>query len=121
MDIITTSTSFFEHFVVNYIKNWEYLGLKQSPINLFIIGFRAKHRIIILGFRVKSFDFIISKGNKIIPLEVKSGNYKNRSSIDKFKNKFSKRVSDKIVLHSKDLRVKGDTIYLPLYMAIFIE
>lgn len=29
MDIITASTSFFEHFVVNYTKNWENLGLKQ--------------------------------------------------------------------------------------------
>lgn len=65
-------------------------------------------------------DFIISNGNKIIPIEVKSGNYRNHSSIDKFKNKFSKRVSTKIVLHTKDLRVKGDVLYLPLYMAIFI-
>lgn len=29
MNIITASTSFFERFLVNYIKNWETLGLEQ--------------------------------------------------------------------------------------------
>ncbi len=65
-------------------------------------------------------DFIISKGSKIVPIEVKSGNYRNHSSIDKFNKKFSNRVSNKIVLHTKDLKIKGDTIYLPLYMVSFI-
>ncbi len=65
-------------------------------------------------------DFIITKGNKILPIEVKSGNYHSHSSIDKFKVKFSKRVPKKIVLHTKDLKVSGETLYLPLYMAIFL-
>lgn len=62
-------------------------------------------------------DFLISNGNKVIPIEVKSGNYRSHLSIDRFKTKYSKRVDKKIVLHTKDLSVKGDTIYLPLYMA----
>lgn len=62
-------------------------------------------------------DFLITKGNKVIPIEVKSGNYRRHSSLDKFKIKFSKRVTKVVILHTKDLNVKGETLYLPLYMA----
>ena len=65
-------------------------------------------------------DFLISKDNKLNPIEVKSGEYYRHSSIDKFKQKFGKKVGVRYVLHPKDLRVEGDLVYLPLYMTMFL-
>lgn len=65
-------------------------------------------------------DFIISKGSKIIPIEVKSSTYRSHTSLDKFTEKYSSRISDKIVIHTKDLSRKNGTLYLPIYMAQLI-
>ena len=65
-------------------------------------------------------DFLIVQDKKINPIEVKSGNYKKHTSIDRFKEKFGKNVGTRYVLHTKDLKVEDDIVYLPLYMAIFL-
>lgn len=65
-------------------------------------------------------DFIIIQDNKINPIEVKSGNYKKHTSLDRFKTKFGKSVGIRYVIHTKDLKVENDIIYLPLYMAQFL-
>ena len=65
-------------------------------------------------------DFIIVQDKKLNPIEVKSGNYKKHTSIDRFKDKYKKSVGTRYVLHTKDLKVEGDIVYLPLYMAIFL-
>lgn len=65
-------------------------------------------------------DFLIVQDKKINPIEVKSGDYKKHTSIDRFKEKYKKSVGTRYVLHTKDLKVEGDIVYLPLYMAIFL-
>ena len=65
-------------------------------------------------------DFLIVQDKKINPIEVKSGNYNKHTSIDRFKDKFKKSVGTRYVLHTKDLSVQDDIVYLPLYMAIFL-
>ena len=41
-------------------------------------------------------DFLLSKGNKLIPIEVKSSGYKSHTSLDRFCEKFSDRICKKI-------------------------
>ena len=65
-------------------------------------------------------DFLIVQDKKLNPIEVKAGNYKKHTSIDRFKNKYKKNVGTRYVLHTKDLRVDKDVVYLPLYMAMFL-
>lgn len=65
-------------------------------------------------------DFLISKGNKICPLEVKSGNYRGHKSLDVFCNKFSGRVGDTFVVHTKDYKWENGINYIPIYMIPFI-
>ena len=65
-------------------------------------------------------DFLIVQDKKINPIEVKSGNYNKHTSIDRFKNKFKKSVGTRYVLHTKDLKVEDDIVYLPIYMAMFL-
>jgi hypothetical protein len=42
------------------------------------------------------------------------------SSHGDIKNKFSNRIGTRYVLHTKDIKVDGDIIYLPIYMAMFL-
>ena len=65
-------------------------------------------------------DFLFVQDKKINPIEVKSGNYKKHTSIDRFKQKYKRNVGTRYVLHTKDLEVNGDIVYLPLYMAMFL-
>lgn len=65
-------------------------------------------------------DFILSRGAKIWPLEVKSSGYKTHASIDAFCEKFSDRVSERFLVYTKDLRKDGATTLLPVMMTMFL-
>lgn len=65
-------------------------------------------------------DFLISKKNKICPVEVKSSNYKTHKSLDVFCEKFSSRILDKYLIYTKDLSKDRDVYCLPVYFAQFI-
>ena len=62
-------------------------------------------------------DFLITEGKKISPVEVKSGNYRSHSSIDKFRKHFSSVIGNAYILYTKDVMKKDGIIHLPLYMA----
>ena len=63
-------------------------------------------------------DFLITEGKKISPIEVKSGNYRSHSSLDKFRTKFSSKVGQSYILYTKDVMTKDNILHLPLYMAM---
>lgn len=65
-------------------------------------------------------DFLISVGDKICPIEVKSGNYRSHKSLDVFSEKFSKRIGDKYVIHIKDYKWENGIHYIPVYMVPFL-
>ena len=65
-------------------------------------------------------DFLFSKDNKICPIEVKSGNYRSHKSLDLFCDKFSNRIKDKYVVHTKDYKPENGIQYIPIYMVPFI-
>lgn len=65
-------------------------------------------------------DFLLSKSNKLLPIEVKSSGYKSHTSLDKFCEKFSDRIGKKYLVYTKDLKKEGDILYIPIYMAMFI-
>lgn len=62
-------------------------------------------------------DFLIKRGRKISPVEVKSSAYKKHSSLNKFVDKFDNRLGDKFILYGKDYMEKDGVIHYPLYMA----
>ncbi len=65
-------------------------------------------------------DFLITKRNKIIPIEVKSSSYKTHASIDAFSNKFSNKVGNKYLIYTKDLKKDKDLLCVPIYMTMFL-
>ena len=65
-------------------------------------------------------DFLLSRGAKICPIEVKSSGYKTHASLDAFCDKYSKVISQRYLLYTKDLMKDGNTLLLPFYMIPFI-
>ena len=65
-------------------------------------------------------DFLLSRGNKLMPIEVKSSGYKSHKSLDLFCSKFSSRIGRRILLYTKDLRKDESTELLPIYFTPFL-
>lgn len=65
-------------------------------------------------------DFLLSRGAKIFPLEVKSSGYKTHASLDAFCDKYSDRVGERFLIYTKDYRRDGSTTLLPVVMTMFL-
>ena len=65
-------------------------------------------------------DFILSRGSKICPIEVKSSGYNTHASLDAFKAKFSSRIRQSYLVYTKDLRKDEDTFLVPVFMTMFL-
>ena len=66
-------------------------------------------------------DFLISKKNKLCPIEVKSSGYSVHKSLDAFSNKYSDRILDKYLVYTKDLKKDADILMMPMYMVPFLR
>lgn len=65
-------------------------------------------------------DFLLSRGNKIIPIEVKSSGYRTHKSLDMFCEKYPSRIGERILLYTKDYQKDGATTCLPVYFSPFL-
>jgi hypothetical protein len=65
-------------------------------------------------------DFLIIRGKKVSPVEVKSASYRYHSSLDKFNVKFSKTTGKSYIVYPKDIMVKNGIIHIPVYMTMFL-
>ncbi len=61
-------------------------------------------------------DFLLSRGAKLCPVEVKSSGYKTHASLDAFCDKYSARVGSRYLIYTKDLTKDNGTTLLPAYM-----
>ncbi|MBQ9224954.1 MAG: ATP-binding protein [Fibrobacter sp.] len=65
-------------------------------------------------------DFILSRGKKICPIEVKSSGYKTHASLDAFCKKFSERIQDRYLIYTKDLGHNEQVQHIPTCFTLFI-
>ena len=65
-------------------------------------------------------DFLLSRGSKLCPIEVKSSGYKTHASLDAFCQKFSNRIVNPYLVYTKDLQKNGQTLLIPIYMTPFL-
>ena len=72
------------------------------------------------GNKNYEIDFLLSRGNKLVPIEVKSSGYNTHKSLDVFCEKFSSRISERILLYTKDYRKDGAVTCLPVYYTPFL-
>lgn len=65
-------------------------------------------------------DFLVSRGSKLHPIEVKSSGYRRHASLDAFCLKYSGLVDKRYLIYTKDFSKDGETILLPVYMTPLI-
>lgn len=65
-------------------------------------------------------DFLLRRGAKIEPIEVKSSGYNTHKSLDGFIKKFSNRIEDSYLLYTKDIRRDGNIWLLPVFLTPFL-
>ena len=62
-------------------------------------------------------DFLLSRKDRICPVEIKSSGYNSHKSLDKFQEKFPGRILQRYLLYTKDLKKDHGLLCLPVYMA----
>lgn len=70
-------------------------------------------------------DFLLSKSaitsmHNIIPIEVKSGKNYTYSSLNKLIGKYKDYLAQPIIIHTSDLKIENNILYLPIYMTILL-
>ena len=65
-------------------------------------------------------DFLLSRGAKLHPIEVKSSGYNTHKSLDTFCKKYSHIVERPYLIYTKDLNKDKETLLLPVYMTMFL-
>lgn len=65
-------------------------------------------------------DFLLSRGSKLCPVEVKSSTNTEHKSLGEFCVKYSSRISHRYLVCSKDFVKDAQVITLPIYMAYFL-
>ena len=71
------------------------------------------------GVRYK-IDFLIARGCKICPLEVKSSGYQTHASLDAFAGKYHSRILTNYLIYTRDIRREREVQYYPIYMLPFL-
>lgn len=89
--------------------------LKTSGNELFYYTFKRE-----TSNHPYEIDFLISKKNKICPIEVKSSGYKSHVSMDAFCEKYPDRIFDRYLLYTKDVNKEQALKCLPVYMTPFL-
>ncbi len=65
-------------------------------------------------------DFLLSRGAKLHPIEVKSSGYNSHKSLDVFCEKFSNIIEKCYLIYTKDLTKDGKVLLVPAYMTQFL-
>ena len=65
-------------------------------------------------------DFLLSRGAKLHPIEVKSSGYNSHKSLDVFCEKYSQIIGLRYLIYTKDLRKDEETLLVPVYLTPFL-
>lgn len=65
-------------------------------------------------------DFLVRQKKRICPVEVKSGEFRKHTSLDRFADKFKGKIGDKYIVYTKDLKKDENVICIPVYMALYL-
>ena len=65
-------------------------------------------------------DFLLSRGAKLCPIEVKSSGYNSHASLDAFCAKYASRIGERYMLYTKDLNKDGAVTLLPAFLTFLL-
>lgn len=72
--------------------------------------------------KIGELDFLIEKGGKVVPIEVKSGKgYKSHKSLDNYMATIDYHLEKAYVFSVFNVETEGKIIYLPIYMSYLLK
>ncbi len=72
--------------------------------------------------RFGELDFVIEHNGRVLPIEVKSGkNYQRHSALNNVMEISNYSIDEAFILSNYNVEVKGNFVYLPIYMLMFIQ
>lgn len=72
--------------------------------------------------KLGELDFVIEYRGKVLPIEVKSGkSYQRHSALSNIMEISNYSIEEAFILSNYNVKVKGNLIYLPIYMLMFIN
>lgn len=72
--------------------------------------------------RFGELDFVIEYNGRVLPIEVKSGkNYQRHSALNNVMEISNYSIDEAFILSNYNVEVKGNLLYLPIYMLMFIK
>lgn len=72
--------------------------------------------------RLGEVDFLVEKGGHVLPIEVKSGkDYTRHRALSNILSVTEFDIKEAFVLSNENISTDGSIIYLPVYMAMFID
>ena len=67
-------------------------------------------------------DFILPDAdNGLIPITVRASGYKTHKAMDVFTDKYADRISNKLLVYTKDFVCDNDVLCIPFYMLSWVE
>lgn len=67
-------------------------------------------------------DFVIEKGGKVVPIEVKSGkDYQRHNALSNVMANTDYQIPEALVFTNENVSQNGKVLFLPIYMAAFLE
>ena len=66
-------------------------------------------------------DFIIQRGNDVIPIEVKSESNVESTSLKKYREKYGDKVKLRVRFSMQNLKLDGDLLNIPLFLADYAD
>ena len=67
----------------------------------------------------RKIDFLVQKGNNLVPIEVKSGENKKKRSLTELNEKYNINLSIRFSL--RNLKLDGNVLNIPLFMVEYID
>jgi hypothetical protein len=67
-------------------------------------------------------DFVIEKGGKVVPIEVKSGkDYQRHNALTNVMGNSDYGIEQAYILCNDNVKANGRLLYMPVYMVMFLE
>lgn len=67
-------------------------------------------------------DFVVEQAGRVLPIEVKSGkDYEKHSALDNVTEAGKYGIEEAYIFSGENVKVKGNKIYLPVYMVMFLR
>lgn len=107
--------------ILNHNTNMNFGSLYENVVAQEL----SAHGYVLYYYNSKKFgelDFVIQDGNRVIPIEIKSGkDYYRHQAIENVINIYKEDINEAYVFSNSNINIKDKITYYPIYMIMFVK